>query len=59
MRQLPTRCEKCKAHEIQCIDAGLLKVTEYRETFECLVCGFTWHNIYTYTKTKKAKVGDE
>ncbi len=56
MKQTPNKCSVCKASEIQCVDAGLVNNNEYRETFECLVCGKQWDNIYRYAKTKKKRV---
>lgn len=48
MSQLPKRCKKCKASEFECRDSGITKPTEYRETFECLVCGYCWDNVFVY-----------
>lgn len=60
MRQVPERCEssKCKATEIQFVDAWLQTSTEYRETYECLVCGRQWDNVYKYKKTVRRKADE-
>ncbi len=53
----PERCQsnKCKADEIQLVDSYLHTESEYRETYECLVCGRSWNNIYKYSKTKRVR----
>lgn len=43
------RCPKCKAQDTQCIDAGLVDESEYRETHECHACGKCWENIFSFT----------
>lgn len=53
----PSQCTnlKCRAFDIQCDDAGLMNNLEYRETWSCLGCGKSWHNVYRYLKTKRAR----
>jgi hypothetical protein len=57
---VPERCQnlKCKATEIVLIDNFLHTDSEYREHYECAMCGRAWFNIYKYSKTVRAKADE-
>lgn len=55
MSRPPTRCPKaaCRSDFINRVDSGFVDEQEYRDTYSCEGCGYTWENVFTYRRTEE------